>query len=205
MRTLKTLTIACVVLSVATPSVQAQLITFDDLPVNGACGAAFITNGYQGLDWSNFSWLAGTDCSANNGYINGTVSRPHVAFNAFGNPASFSRATTFAWSGYLTAAWRNAVDVTITGMLGTTTVYTDAFQLGIAGPTLKTYGLAVDQVIISASGGINPGGLGGDGTQIAFDDVNVVTAGVVPEPGTVVLFATGLVVIAGAARRRRQA
>jgi hypothetical protein len=65
-------------------------ITFDDLTDNG--GGTVIANGYHGLNWSNFYVVNTADYYASqgtNGYTNGTVSGPNVAFNAYGTPASF--------------------------------------------------------------------------------------------------------------------
>lgn len=184
------------------PAAQAQNVSFDDLPNGGGCGIGFISNGYKGLNWNNFAYLRGTDCGPNNGYVNGTLSADFVGFNAFGNAASFSKASAFTWSGYLTAAWRNNLDVTIVGSLNGNQVYSQTSQLSIAGPTLFSFGQQVDLVIISAANGTNPGNLGGDGTHVAFDDVTI-NSSAVPEPASLVLLSAGLGLVVVAARRRR--
>lgn len=183
------------------PAAHAQL-TFDDLPAAPGCGTADVSNGYGGLNWNNVSYLAGPACSGSNGYINGTLTSPYVAFNGFGNLASFGSATPFTWSAYFTAAWRNNLDVTIAGTLNGNAVYTQNFQLGIAAPTLLTFSQAVDFVTITTANGVNPGNLGGDGLHVAFDNMTVNT-NVVPEPATLVLMSAGLGLVALVARRRR--
>ena len=67
---------------------NALVINFDSL----VGSEVLITKGYSGLNWSNFYYLRGSDYT-NTGYAAGVVSSPNIAFNAFGDPASFSSTT----------------------------------------------------------------------------------------------------------------
>ena len=75
-------------------SVQARLITFDDLTDTSLNGEGTpIKNGYAGLDWDNFNVLNTQSISPPNGFVNGTVSVPNVAYNVGGLEASISSLT----------------------------------------------------------------------------------------------------------------
>ena len=185
---------------------QAQLINFDDL---SACGGVQLSNGYQGFNWNNFWALNTTNVCYPyvSGYAPGTVSAPNVAYNGGGTLASVSRANPFTFNSvYMTAAWRNGLFVTVYAYDALNNLIDNgSFFLNITGPTNEVFNWAgVSSVRFSASGGTNPGGLSGDGTQIAFDNMLMNNATVTPEPATLVLLATGLAGIGGIVRRRRQ-
>ena len=81
---------------------------------------AVIFNGYQGFDWSNFWVLAGAFLPLS-GYSAGMVSAPNVAYNSFGDPASFSSTTDFTLtSGDFTGAWNDGLSITVQGFNGAT-------------------------------------------------------------------------------------
>jgi hypothetical protein len=101
-----------------------ELLTFDDLSTS--CYDP-ITNGYAGFNWTNV-WVANSACLGD-GYVNGTVSSPNVAFNGFGQDASFNVVSgTFSLtSAYVTSV--NGSSITVEGYNGNTLVY----QQGISG------------------------------------------------------------------------
>ncbi|RRH94935.1 hypothetical protein EH240_25685 [Mesorhizobium tamadayense] len=62
--------------------------------------------GHGGLDWRNFNALTGQYVANSEGYVNGNLSRGHVAYTSSGHPAEFWRAEPFGFhSVMLTAAW----------------------------------------------------------------------------------------------------
>lgn len=104
------------------------VITFDDAPTGQ------VAAGYQGFTWNNFYTLDSTGHTE--GYKTGTVSAPNVAFDADGEPASFSySAGTFdLLSMYLIGARVDGTG-TVTGSVGGTTVATIDLQIYLASVT----------------------------------------------------------------------
>lgn len=154
--------------------VSAALITFDDLPFSG-----IIPNGYAGLNWNNFDYLTGSTMGG--GYVPGTISPPIVAYNLFGHAAAISDSTTFTLdSAYLTAAWRDNLQVEVIGSLGATIIYDDTYTLSATTPTLINFNPAeVNSVEFISSGGtsIYPGQ---EETQFVMDNLTINAP--VPDP-----------------------
>ncbi len=171
-------------------------VTFDDLPM--MTGPATINNGYQGLDWSNFSWSAlGTGRGlATSGFSKGTVSGPDVAFNNSSDPSVLSSSTPFNLdSADLTGAWRSGLQLEVKGFKpgDSTPDYDSIYTLTSTGPTLINFDfLGVDKVEFSSCwrslyahhcGGCRPGNfrdgqphagsLPGVGAGWRFDDGDV--------------------------------
>ena len=183
------------------PSYGYGLVTinFDDLPST----LVPIPNGYYNLNWSNYNYLNGVTYPGNpSGYQNGVVSPTNVAYNAFGNPATIWQRTADPFvvnSGYLTAAWNDGLQVTLTGYYAGNPVITGSFLIDTSGPTyfFATSPVWIDTFTIVSSGGVNHG-FGGAGTHYALDNLNVFTT---PEPGTLILIGTGII---GLARKLRK-
>jgi len=157
-----------------------KLITFDDLPTPGKSGVGTVTNGYSGLQWTNFGYLIGRGA----GWQAGTVSGK-VAFNNSGSPAVLA-STNGAFdlsSAFLTAAYNDGLTVTILGFTNLTAnyssnyVYSNSFDLSSSAQTLVDFGCSnVTEVYFSASGGtpnVNYGGL--SGTQFVMDNLLITT------------------------------
>jgi hypothetical protein len=171
--------------------VEAQTITFDELGNDGSSGTP-IPDGYEGLDWTNFDVLNTPDYTVNfgpNGYANGTVSNPNIAYNNFGNPASFGNSSTsFNFgSADFTAAWRDGLTINAKGLNQGVVIDNTTFTVDTSEPTLEVFDwTGVDTVEITSSGG-TPHGYVGNTEQVAIDNISLV----VPEPGTWAILAMG--------------
>lgn len=173
----------------------AQTITFDDLISTTGLP---ISNGYAGLTWNNF-WELNGDLSSlsTSGYKTGVVSHSNVAFNAYGNDASFSAATPFTFnSAYLTAAWVDGLSVQVTGYLSGIQTNTSLLTVSTSVHTLEIFNWSnVDQITFHTSGG-SFGNM-----QLAMDNL---TISPVPEPETRGLILSGLVLVGVAAQRLKR-
>jgi len=175
------------------PSYSWGTITlgFDDLP----SGILPIPNGYNNLGWNNFYYLDGVNYYGNpSGYQNGVVSPNNVAFNAFGDPASIYSAHVdpfYVLDGYITAAWRDNLEINITGYYGGNPVISGDFFINTNAPTYfyATAPVWIDDLVFTSSGGVQHIGYTGDGTHFALDNLTVHTT---PEPGTLLLVGTGI-------------
>jgi hypothetical protein len=195
---------------------SAITITFDDLPAP-AVGGSVIPNGYSGLTWTNFSYVAGSSFTPS-GLLNGTVSAPNVAFNKNGGVASVSSSTPFNFTSLeLTSAWDDGLFVSIVGSINGQAVD----SLGVLHSTLAPTLIVLNWTgltEISFTSFCLPGlctSAGYPGTpagtaRLAFvlDDLVIVPATAAPLPAALSLFAGGLGLIgcagAGASRRRRK-
>lgn len=183
----------------------ATTINFDDIP-NANGGPIGV---YEGLSWYDFDALNVVDFTAYNGpngYSNGDVSAPNVALND-GGFAAFSSASTFTLNDfYLTAAWKDGLNVEITGLLGFTPVDSITEVIGTSGPTHVVLGwTGIDRVEFVTSGGVDHGYVdksGVAGGQFALDNVTI-NGAAVPEPATWATLMLGLGLIGVDARRRR--
>ncbi len=165
-----------------------------------------VPNGYGGFTWNNFYYLNGVTYGPS-GYQNGVISPSNVGYNAFGAPAGFSLNTPFTLYGiFMTAAWNNGLSVTVNGysdQAGTNLVDTTTFTIGTAGPTLESFNWSgIEDVTFSASGGVNAG-LPGNGTHIAFDEIEG-SVSPVPLPAALPLFGVALAGVGFFGRRFRK-
>lgn len=196
---------AIVAMVTATSQAGAQLATFDDLP---GCtpdnnGGIRIDNGYLGFQWTNFWVINGPAAAAlygGPGYGNGNVSPECVAYNGFGEPSTITSATSFTFNGgFFTAAFDNELSVKITAFDGLIEKYSSTLQLNTTTPYLfDADWVGVDRVEFQS-------GNNAPGSQFVFDNFrfnNAVDPSIVPEPSTLVLLASGFVVLGMVSRRR---
>jgi hypothetical protein len=129
-----------------------------------------------------------------------------VAFNAAGDPASFSSASAFTlWSLYLTSAWNDGLNILIEGRNGGTVVFSRNVVANTSGPVFSVFNWSgIDTVRFISSGGTNAK-FGGVGTHFSLDNVTIGRVGVIPEPSTWMLMILGFGLIAQQLRRRHQA
>jgi PEP-CTERM motif len=170
-------------LSLADPASATiiKLINFDDLPVPDSAPYAHIPNPWAGFDWSpHFMYLeGGAGYLYPGGYQNFDLSAPtNVAFNGGGRngapppPVNFSRRMPFELDSFdLAAAWRDGLEVTVTGELcsppaspqtcvvvGSTTLTVDE-----SGPTLENFNWGeVNKVVFQS--------VPGSGVPVGFTD-----------------------------------
>ena len=140
-------------LALACPA-SAKLISFDQLP--GSDNK--IPDGWAGLHWStDFFYLDGSGTR----FEPGVVSAPNVAFNRHGDTVSFGRKTPFELdSMYITAVYRNGLNIRFTGKLNGVTVPGDVATLAFntSGPIfLNNIDWDVNEVVFYAFGGAKVG------------------------------------------------
>ena len=97
-------------------SASARLVAFDLIKSHGLTYGE-IPSGWASFDWSaDFYWMNPAEEAPGTGYQYGMVSSPNVAFNAAGGDVSFRRNTAFQLVSFdLAGAWRNGLEVTVTG------------------------------------------------------------------------------------------
>ncbi len=182
----------CVLVFVICGSASAvpttAVLTFDGVTT---ADDAVIPDGYGGFDWSEFYVLDAVNYEDNpSGFLNGLVSGDYVAYNHFSNPAEilweYSGSFDFV-GGYLTAAWRDGLEVLVEGFLDDTPVYSQAVVVDHDGATWFDFNfLNIDKLRFSSSGGTPAGGLLGSGAHFVLDDFTYI-----PEPATLFLFTFG--------------
>jgi hypothetical protein len=190
--------VVCAVAGIA--SARAQIITFDDLPNPAGNGSSVVPNGYGGLQWQNFNYLNGVTLAFNpSGYQYADVSPDNVAFNDQSQPATITSGTAFDLdSAYLTAGWRDGLQVEVEGFVGATLTYDNTYTLISTAPILINFNYTgVDKVVFTSSGGtLNPNYHDPDpmepphpyAEQFAMDNL---TINATPEPSTVALAGLG--------------
>ena len=160
-------------LAVAGPA-SAELIHFDRIPSQGTPNGA-IPEGWGSLYWSSdFRWVnAAAKAGTETGYQFGMVTPPNVAFNADGADVSFRRKTPFELvSFYLTGAWRNGLEVAVSGVANGVQVDSTTFTVNASGPTQETFDWDVNKVTFHSFGGIDAG-YGSDGNQFVLDNLTI--------------------------------
>src|ERR1017187_4233101 len=145
----------CLPLCIINPANGQQVvIAFDDL-ANSTAGA-YGPNGYQGLSWNNFGYLNGYANNYNpSGYRQAVISPNNVSFNWSGSPAWITASQRFDFdSAYLTAAWRDSLQLEVLAYRGSTLTYSNTYTLSATTPALINFNfVAVNTVYFNSFGG----------------------------------------------------
>jgi hypothetical protein len=210
---IKLFSLYCVVFHFSLAEAAATVVTFDDLGAN-AYGSVWVPSDYAGLSWGNFALIDGATFRTSpvyydtptgsgifdlpvTGYQSGVVSPSAVAFNVAGFDSyisSYSSPITLN-SFYITAAWRNELNIEVTGYQNGFQTNSILLSVSREGPTLVTLNWQnVNQIKFHSYGGISNGPFeGNNGVQFALDNVSY-QAAAVPEPKAVELLLLGLVI-----------
>jgi hypothetical protein len=190
-------------LTLSTTFVWSQtVVTFDEL--TDSTTGTFIPTGYEGLSWSNFSYLTPflmTNVSGLTGYYYGMVSLSNVAFNAGGTPAEINSATNFNFlSAYLTGAWNSNLNIQVEGFNGTNLLYNQTVVASATDATLFTFNyLDIDRLYFDSFGG-EPAFGGTARENLVMDNM---TFEFIPEPSSLLLTALGAAILCAVIRPRR--
>ena len=169
---------------------NAEFITFDDYSLTTE--HVKIINEYEGFDWENTYIINGDKYEhPNTGYTNGIVSGEYVGFGLSDSTVSLSRdGETFnIQSIFFAGAWRNDLDIHVTGWLNGS--IKDSYDQTVIGQTTEPHEYkfnyeGIDELKIYASGG-TPAGLYADAPIFVFE--HIVYS--IPEPSTLLLLAIG--------------
>ena len=195
---MRTILAVCCLAAMPAFNVNATTVTFDNLTVaEHEPGEKVIPENtlYSGLTWLNF----GTANPIKQGYIYsgyGTLQSDEndwVAFNRYADPATITSDTPWTWEGMqATSAWLPENNLIIHGYLAGQEVFNRAVNVydtsitDIAGDQalIDTLTLEMENVAHAQYG------------WFGLDDFQYQPAAPVPEPATMVLFLTGMGVLA---------
>ena len=223
MRSLKLSVLSLGLVAGVSSTAAAQQVNFDDL-------TGFLTtieSPYAGFNWSNAFTMNvpvvyGAGVAAG-GFGTALSSGNHVVLNGGGNALGLSGSTFNLLSGTFAAAWTNGLNLNVKGFSGGIQLYNRNYTLDWFTSSNLQLGLfGVDNVIFSSSGGSVGEGFVWDSNQsfaadnlefgarfvskrFVFEDGDIGSLAVVPEPLTVSLMAAGLLVLGGVQTRRRRA
>lgn len=184
---------------------------------SGASNAAVIdfetTDTIPGITTHNIHVTTGSNHSGT-GYDNGVISGTKVGYNGWGNPAWYQAVSgTFDFNSvWITAAWYNNLNVTITGSNGGSTLFSQVVTVSTDSPTYFSFNwMGLDKLHFATSGGVSAG-LGGCCTHIALDDLTLNEkpkgtnggADPLPEPSPLgMIFGAGLIALGIRYRKNR--
>jgi hypothetical protein len=177
--------------------VSQQTLGFDDIgetPYHGE-----IPNGYGGFSWLNLGYLNTTypKCQST-GYAVAATSGDYVAYAQ--NVVVSITGETFDWiSAYFTAVIDPNLEIKCQGWREDVLLYETSLFANANNPILvMPEFLGIDRLSITSIGG---------SSYWAMDDfttgAGTTPAAPVPEPATMILFGSGLVILAGRARARK--
>jgi hypothetical protein len=199
----------CVAFSFSTSSNSCgNIISFDDYTDNGS--GTVITNGYQGLVWSNFSVLNTTlyaNQNGTNGFLSATVSPPNVAYDTVPGAAEIDDpGSNFIFSSVeMTGVSTNFPAFTFVGLVvqafrNNDLIEQEYLAFGNSTPvTMGDFTAAVDRVdFYVVSGGSQP-----YPATFAIDNLSYEFVASVPEPSSLLLCGMGVLFLLRFLRQKR--
>ncbi|MEP6779553.1 MAG: PEP-CTERM sorting domain-containing protein [Gemmatimonadaceae bacterium] len=220
MRTFKASLLSLGLVAAVSSSLAAQQVGFDDVT---SASFGFLSNGYQGFNWSNayvmdgVSWFG--SAAAAGGYSAGLKSGKYVMSNGGAQALAISSVSSFnLLSGYFAAGWTNGLTVTAIGYQGANTLYNKSFVVNWNASSLVNLDMyGIDRVVFTNSGGTVDGRFNAgsnqsfvvdnmtfsQGEQAPVELPSVAPQSVVPEPMTLGLVGFGLLAVAGLKTRRK--
>lgn len=184
----------------------ATTLTFDSFDASQSLVNLVSTN-YGGFTWNNF-FVGDNTGDTGPGYTTGAVSGINTAFNASGDPASFSSATAFTLNeAYFAGAWNDGLSLRIVGTTADAQTFVKELTLNTQSVTDVVFNWSnLTSVSFASSGGtrspLAPVGKAG-GTQFTMDNLTVNAAAPVPEPETYAFLLAGMGLVGAAVRRRK--
>ena len=219
---MKSICLSLVLLGLSAATAWSSVINFDDVDASAGDVSLDALSPYQGFTWTNFTVY--TDTPGFPGFNNGIVSSPNAAYTGGENSGaavtpvvgSISAANPFDFiSAYLGSGYYDNLSVTVEGFLGSTMLYSQTVTVSTAGAMLFNFNFTgIDQLQLFASttgATTDPFNCGSfNCTQFTIDDFTFApgtspmgppTPTGVPEPSTVILCGTALVLLSKNARR----
>ncbi len=185
---------------------QATVVTFGPL-CSGFCSGTQVPDGYGGLTWNGGFYVEGND-AYDSSYGN-TYGAPSGggAYNGFGDspltinsatPITFNGADFTTWAEFDAYASFSSVTVTLTGYDAShTQVGSVTATLSPTGYNFVTANFAnVESIVITNDCGSC------SGLWYLFDNFTYNGVSTTPEPGTLMMFGSGILAAAGMIRRR---
>ena len=163
----------------------------------------YVPGGYGGLDWVNFGVISDV-CDPGSGFNTGTVSGDYVAFNGWAEAASIISSNIFDFDGaYLTAAWRNGLNITVAGYENDSLLYSTTVVVDTTGPAWFDFNyVGINRLEFDSYGGVDVF-LYGSGEHFVMDDFEFTPPAMhSPSPGALLLGSIGVGLV-GWLRKRR--
>ena len=197
---IKTFIVLMLLFAVGPPLLQGGALDFEDAPLEDG----YILDGYGDFDWVNFGVICGY-CVPGSGFDTGTVSGDNVAFNAWAEAASITSSNIFDFDGaYLTAAWRNGLNITVAGYENDSLLYSTTVVVDTTGPAWFDFNyVGIDRLEFDSFGGEDVS-IYRSGEHFAMDDFTSTPSTPIsnPSPGAILLGSIGVGLV-GWLRRRR--
>ena len=198
-KVLKIFTVLLLLFAIGPTVLRGDVLTFDDVFSQDG----YIPNEYGGFDWVNFGVIRNIDAPGS-GFDTGTVSGDYVAFNAWAEAASITSSDIFDFDGvYLTAAWRNGLNITVAGYENDSLLYSTTVVVDTTGPAWFDFNyVGINRLEFDSYGGVDVF-LYGSGEHFVMDDFEFTPPAMhSPSPGALLLGSIGVGFV-GWLRRRR--